>query len=314
MSFEKMAKIKIRTFRFLLIIWHYIISVRAEGPSADYCFLQCKDRVDSIHKVCKRLHRCNVNTNKCKEYNIDENFRKKILDLHNKARNELANGDVRGSYGNTGAKNMNALSYDLELEYFSSCVANDCKTLNKLDGCLNSQRFPAHASSAMIYNAKFGDSFWNDAMNDIKSSMNYIGSVNYIHGFNYEAASDDLSFYNLYWADAKYVGCTAILYKSSDKTGILQCTYAPVEYKEGSPVYKMATSTSEIASECREGKNKDYSSLCGVVQPIPKGKMWTLLNSTNDNNLSKKMYSISFFTITMVSLSLIFLLKYFINT
>ncbi|KAK9892715.1 hypothetical protein WA026_021577 [Henosepilachna vigintioctopunctata] len=67
--------------------------------------------------------------------------RQTMLDIFNDARNAVANGTKKFDFGNTGAKRMNALSYDMELEYLVTCHLNQCDSKYRLEGCHDSSCF-----------------------------------------------------------------------------------------------------------------------------------------------------------------------------
>lgn len=81
-------------------------------------------------------------------------------------------------------------------------------------------------------------------------------------------------FTQLIWANTKYIGCARVRYGKDNKQSQLICNYGPAGNVIGQSLYKMAGDSSQIASECKGGKNSEFSSLCGAIAPIPTEKGW----------------------------------------
>ncbi|KAK9892340.1 hypothetical protein WA026_019794 [Henosepilachna vigintioctopunctata] len=266
-----------------------ILVVHVIAP-ADYCFIKCANNLSDIHVICKRLHSCTVPKH-CKEYEANKNWRQLMLNIVNDARNGVANGSKKFNYDNTGAKNMHALSYDMELEYLITCYLNQCRR-PRLGGCLDSVKFPAHHGTVEFRGADFGQALWNrviESFDDYTISHTTSNVVLYHHFYH--------NWCSLYFWEARLVGCASIIVEGF---AAVSCTFGPVHISVPGdvPVYRIAKYPGEIASECEEGRNKKYPALCGNIDEVPAGKMWSRLNITNTS--SKNEFRSNIFNIIMI--------------
>ncbi|KAK9891669.1 hypothetical protein WA026_015636 [Henosepilachna vigintioctopunctata] len=264
----------------LFTLCNIIVFVIAAGPKVDYCFVQCTNSYANVHLVCQRLHSC-PKPKQCVEYQAKKSWRQHMLNLLNDVRNAAANGSAKLGFENTGAKNMNALSYDMELEYIVTCYINQCNVAFML-GCLDSVRFPAYDIFAGSRGLEFDNNLWNSL---IWNSETTKYSFRQSHGaVVYEIRNNVWN--TLYFWEVQYVGCAA-----AKKNGItwIQCLFGPMHYKVGGEVYKVAKHPGEIASQCEDGRNKRYPALCGKIDDVPSGEMWTHLKITpsSSNNICK---------------------------
>ncbi|KAK9892774.1 hypothetical protein WA026_021965 [Henosepilachna vigintioctopunctata] len=265
-----MNKISRDILKFLFVVEYLTIPVLTNGPRTDYCFVECQRERNLTHTVCKRLHECGP-IKGCIAIESDENFRSHILHQHNEIRNSIANGSEKGPYGNTGAKNMFALSYDIELEYIAACSVNLCAGPHD-DWCNDSERFPVGKNQVLGKNVN-----WTvRAVPEFYKRIVYFTDADEIN--EYKPVRPDLryieSFLRLVWAETRFVGCARSRRDTEDGESMLACLYGPAFYIKGRPVYKMAKMPFEIASECETGRNKEYSALCGNINTVPKDISW----------------------------------------
>ncbi|KAK9891668.1 hypothetical protein WA026_015635 [Henosepilachna vigintioctopunctata] len=263
----------------LFTLCNIIVFVIAGGPKVDYCFVQCTNSYANVHLVCQRLHSC-PKPKQCVEYQAKKSWRQHMLNLLNDVRNAAANGSTKLGFGNTGAKNMHALTYDMELEYIGTCYLNQCGP-SRL-GCLDSVRFPAYTMSAGTRGLEFDNNLWNSLIwnsGTLKYSFRKKNNAVLYENKNYV-------WNTLYFWEAQYVGCAAA--KKKGITWIL-CLFGPMHYKVGGEVFKVAKHSGEIASQCEDGRNKKYPALCGKIGDVPAGEMWTHLKITasSSNNVCK---------------------------
>ncbi|KAK9892778.1 hypothetical protein WA026_021969 [Henosepilachna vigintioctopunctata] len=261
-------------FILLFIVYENIITLEgaSKGPTSNYCNIRCKESPNAKHEVCARSYKCNSQKN-CTEIEADDKFRKAVLSAHNDARNRIADGTLKsGRFPNSGAKNMHVLSYDLELEYITSCAINTCKTL-QYNACYDSERFTVGINFDIVY-TKDMSFLWSSAIENFKNQIGNVRSSRYIEEYEFDEDGFRESFIRLAWAETKYIGCSAVMDKSGKTGGIFACSYAPANYRKGSSVYSLAKSSNEIASECKDGKNKKYHALCGQIESTPSDLMW----------------------------------------
>lgn len=82
----------------------------------------------SASLVCG-LKNCNPRGKGCSEIHPDKIFRQTMINFHNHVRNEVAGGKdpVNIKHKLEAAADMNAVSYDLLLEYLSICHVHQCR-------------------------------------------------------------------------------------------------------------------------------------------------------------------------------------------
>ncbi|XP_044763287.1 venom allergen 5-like [Coccinella septempunctata] len=275
---------KLKSVPIVLLVLLSLSALVSSGPSFNYCSLKCRG---DIHTVCARRHRCGP-VSGCNPIEPTVEFREFMVKEHNELRNKIASGSDGSQYSNKGAKNMNAVSYDLELEYIAQCWANVCHTLEH-DKCRNSKRFPCGQN---IY--------WGSNSNETKDAVRaWYGEIQYMTN---PAWIDKLArpgepnaypndkkmrghFTQVVWAKTKYIGCARVRYGKNNIESQLICNYGPAGNFVGESIYKMAGDHSQIASECKDGKNSEYGSLCGRIEPVPTEKGWARAEKSASNSL-----------------------------
>lgn len=270
MSFDvrKFAKSsKKQCLLFLLLLFH--LTVVTCGPTTNYCTITCRREK---HTVCKRRHNCSP-VKGCQYIEPTVEFRELMVKQHNELRNKIASGGDGSQYGNKGAKNMNAVSYDMEMEYIAQCWANTCRTLEH-DKCRSSKRFSCGQN---IY----WGSNTNETTHGVQAWYNeiqYMTNPAWIDKLDPNSYPNDKKqrghFTQLIWADNKYIGCARVRYGKDHRQTQLICNYGPAGNVLGQSIYKMAGDSSQIATQCKGGRNSEYSSLCGKIEPIPTEKCW----------------------------------------
>ncbi|KAG5886661.1 hypothetical protein JTB14_009479 [Gonioctena quinquepunctata] len=219
--------------------------------------------------VCERGGQCNSIEN-CTMINLDEKFRRLVLEEHNKIRNNVAQGqETRG--GNGEAANMMVLSYDLALEYTAACKANQCG--GGFDDCRRTKNYTAGQNMDTSYTTVISES--DDEKQIQRSIQNWYGGVVLTSEDVIKAFSIDIyiEYTQLVWAETTRIGCA----RSNDAyTYYLVCNYGNAGNIPGSPVYEKG----EACSKCPPGvfRSDKYKALCGKIEdseltspPLSKG-------------------------------------------
>ncbi|KAL3270760.1 hypothetical protein HHI36_021285 [Cryptolaemus montrouzieri] len=259
--------------RHIFFIFAYAIPQFLSKTDTDYCKLPCNKE---IHTVCYRKHKCGL-VKGCESIKQNLAFREHMLHAHNDVRNQIASGEEKGSYGNTGATNMLALSYDLELEYIASCWAHMCKTLEH-DKCRSTKRWSAGQNIFWGYNANETEAAVKGWFGEIKDFTDAKWLEKLSRPGDPGGYPNDQKqrghFTQVVWAATQYIGCARVRYGKDNKETQLICNYGPAGNVLGASIYKMAADESEIASECGGDKNDVYTSLCGSIEPVPSDEPW----------------------------------------
>nr|XP_023024173.1 venom allergen 5-like [Leptinotarsa decemlineata] len=246
----------------------FIVIVAASDNK--YCQFSCNG---SAHTVCNReKEKCDAGPlcgSEFKYIELTDDDRQFILDLHNNLRNEIASGQ----HLSPPAANMNALSYNKELEFIAHCWANACngKPL-KHDVCRRTAEYNYVGQNLGWWSSTSSDF---DLRSGIKKSiMNWFNEVaNFDPAVTNSFASGKKTighYTQLVWADTLEIGCGVSFYIKQregrrwyDK--ILACNYGPGGNYLGQPVYKIG----KPASKCSKRKpNKKYTALCGKDIPL----------------------------------------------
>ncbi|EEZ99142.2 CRISP/Allergen/PR-1-like Protein [Tribolium castaneum] len=223
------------------------------------------------------------------------NFRKLLLDLHNEARNNVASGkETRGEL--TSASNMMAVSYSLELEYFARCYMRNRFTGRLEPGNCRVMSNGRKAGQCVIGSkGKQTDLSWvKKAFEQWMGQIQYIRK-RYIDSYSLPSGGDGENgdFIEIMWAAVNEIGCARIYAKDIKKlkyimpyeTGLI-CNYGITISEDqnlspnepGRPVFKRG----KPCSECPEFTkcNKEYTSLCGEIAPLPTGPAYDFDNTS----------------------------------
>ncbi|CAG9859098.1 unnamed protein product [Phyllotreta striolata] len=280
----------IRTNRFGSLLLLALGLLGNLGPSLAgrhpnyFCDLPCKNVLGSyfMNTACQRQNVMCQGGQKCGEefkvVALNDTDRQYMLDIHNYLRNKVAMGrETRGSQPT--AANMNALSYNKELEFMAQCWINECHKESILvhDKCRRTAEFSwvgqnlAYVGStdpsqldklSMIKKMILG---WYDEVAEFSSSW-----VN-----KHEERDAMIGHYTqLVWADTKEIGCAMSYFAHHDGTYKwynlkLACNYGPGGNYLGQPVYKIGKTGSKCAGK---KTNKRFPGLCGVDVPINRTK------------------------------------------
>lgn len=221
-----------------------------------FCSTVCK----ATHPVCARNGKCGA-VRDCTHLPLTPEFRQTVLDTHNELRNKIATGSDKRA-GNSAASNMNALSYDVELEFIAQCWINKCKFGH--DKCRATQKNPDQRAGQNLA----AGTMEPDALSTVKELINSwyedeieVGNAQVIDSFKSISKNGKAygHFSQVVWAKTTHVGCG---YSYKKKTDML---YLLCNYNDGNllkaPIYKRG----DPCSGCTGGKscNAKYSGLCG---------------------------------------------------
>lgn len=245
---------------------------------------RCKDE---INIVCINTD-CNPRGKNCYENAPNKKFRQTMVKLHNTVRNEVAGGKdpVNLEHGLESAANMNAVSYDLRLEYLAICHVHGCE-LNH-DKC---RAFPGYRSPgqnlAFTGSSKSGSDTYTFTSEDYYNLGNkwYLKERNltnmkpYLNSFPMNIGQVG-HLTQMIWANLIRIGCASAIERgytvSQQKQNYefetlhLTCNYM-TSVKDfggntiGEPIYEVGPPV----SKCPDGTaaNQEFSNLCGKVDP-----------------------------------------------
>nr|XP_008192491.2 PREDICTED: CRISP/Allergen/PR-1 [Tribolium castaneum] len=249
-----------------------------------YCLTPSKKKV--VHTSCN----CAAGEGREEiEMNKYPEFRRIVLEEHNKLRNKIASGlDTRN--GASSAANMMALSYDLELEYMTRCYLR-----SRFNGYHDTCRLLSNGRNAgqniagqnlKNYSMKLVKKFINDWYEEIKYLQpDVIDSFRLLEeNEKTDEDSEIAHFTALVWAESNKVGCARLYTKDPRKLKYmydesfrqtLLCNYG-ITILEGSiaevnaitrPVYQRG----KPCSQCPENFkcNTKYPALCGEIESVP---------------------------------------------
>lgn len=235
--------------RSILILLCILINTKCN----DYCDQPCGKE----HTLCKRnaefcglSTKCPANT-EIQKYSDSE--RKEILDRHNTLRNNLALGlDTRGN--NSKAADMNALYYDLELEFIAQCWTNTC-------------HYGHDTCRSTIVNKEVGQNIYH-GVNDntliekaVESWYEEIVSSrkSYVDKHVPAARIKCGAFTQLVWAKTIGIGCGRTII---EKNAIVVCNYGPSGNIAGEETYTRGDPCSKCVKNIT--CHKKYKGLCGL--------------------------------------------------
>ncbi|KAL7641609.1 UNVERIFIED_CONTAM: hypothetical protein RMT77_007482 [Armadillidium vulgare] len=214
---------------------------------------------------------------------ITESEIEKVLDYHNKYRNELALGRVTGGGGKSypKASNMEELIWDSELANVAAGMVKKCTFEHHCPGdpsCIRTDRFKAvgenifsqwstesleemvkqttieKAPHAWFFDEK---DFYDPAdIPKFNADKNSLGKSNKDHGH----------FTQMIWWNVRRVGCAKIGFKSSKPKFksqiIITCHYGPAGNYIGSTIYEKGEPCTKCSGQGRTCSTK-YKGLCG---------------------------------------------------
>lgn len=238
----------------LLFTTIFIFSVMFQPSTSDIYEEYCKISEKSI--VCLRKDaNCSPDSETCgeiKNSQMSPDDRNEALTIHNELRQRRATG--KDARQDDIAANMNALSYNLQLEFAAQCFANSCGQ-NK-DPSPECPGFTTVGQNFYYGEAKAMKKVIEDWYDEIE--MYKSGSI-------FELVPEAQHYTQLIWAKTSQLGCGKTLFKENM---VFVCFYSPAGnvgdeiFIDGKP-----------ASKCPKGmkKNKSYKGLCGVAQINAEG-------------------------------------------
>ncbi|XP_028130843.2 venom allergen 5-like [Diabrotica virgifera virgifera] len=246
-----------RSVAFLLLFF----VLHTAKTDYDWCQYKCKK---GIHTLCERQkYDCGAGP-ACKNFqamymtNEDRQF---IIDLHNQLRNRVALGhETIGPQ--PSATNMQAMSYNTDLEYIAQCHTNEC--VYHHDTCRSTSQWDWVGQSIMQ------EQFIGQTIT-IREMINST-----IHGWydevkiyppewakSFDTHGKKVGHYTqIVWADTNHVGCGITKYLEDGwETWYMACNYGPGGNAGAKPLYEQGPPASNCGGLPR---NPKYPGLCGT--------------------------------------------------
>ncbi|CAH2010497.1 unnamed protein product [Acanthoscelides obtectus] len=231
-----------------------------------YCGLGCNDEV---HTVCLRRNQscgpdpeCGAEFRKVK---FSEPEKKFILDIHNHLRNYVANGIERRGTGQPPASNINALTYNEELEFIAQCWVNRCRRELAHDKCRKTSTFPLVGQNLASVSTTSRNI---DIVKEVRRMIT--GWYEEVTMFNSTDIKDIKPdgrvghYLQLVWANTRMVGCAASTWTTVEgrtkwRHLMFACNYGPAGNILNTAVYEVG----KPGAKCLAGKRHPmYRSLC----------------------------------------------------
>lgn len=255
-----------------LILLRLVFSQKSESWDP-HCTDKWPNCGEIVNTACE-YPSCDPRVEKCMELPPDAEFRQMVLDTHNELREQIASGRENRS-GIVAAANMNALSYDLNLEFTAICHVNGCLMVH--DECRRVKGYyyvGQNLSKRKVINTV------PLTQEDYDEIMNLEGFRSLIVHWYAEIEKDDYSdlidnltrfrevtghFTGMISSGTTHVGCATALHRPNDTefTMHLTCHYGPSGNIKYAPIYKRGPP----CSKCPNGTscNDKYHSLCGKI-------------------------------------------------
>ncbi|XP_056639135.1 venom allergen 5.02-like [Diorhabda sublineata] len=224
------------------------------AENIDYCQLSC----DGISNTACDRKQLNCGPGSACGYNvktipIDRN---NITNLHNFYRSKVATGNEKRKK-QPSAANMNAVTYNTELEHVAQCWANACTFAH--DHCRRIKNYKYVGQNVAIL-------YTTASSVDVKAVIagmvkDWYDEVAYFNpaGVNYFAPSSAGHYTQMVWANTKEIGCGMTYYRKGWNHYLLVCNYGPGGNIIGMPMYEIGPP----ASRCqRRSRHKNYAGLC----------------------------------------------------
>ena len=181
-----------------------------------------------------------------------------ILNLHNKLRARVANGEESGQ---PKAANMNKLIWSDELAKIAQRWADQCPSHHDVNR--KSPDFPSEPGQNLADSWSSVNSFDYNLADRIQSWYEEVKDwpASNVDSFTSSGATGTVGhFTQVVWADTRYIGCGAIYYKDTNPNvakypyrKTLVCNYYPAGNWLGRPVYI----TGDPGSKCASGKSEN---------------------------------------------------------
>ncbi|RZB40195.1 CAP domain containing protein [Asbolus verrucosus] len=269
----------IKIFIFL-ILFYWSQSEFNEKPfdptMFNYCDFSC---VEGPKKYNNSACNCVIKKNHTELLDEVVRFRRDILKQHNDLRDYLASGQEAHKHWPEAA-NMEALNYDLELEYVARCYAG--YFMVGRDKCRRTKNFFYSGQNIAGKNAKLNVNStvalvrgWYEEINNVDADEEI--KTKFINEFPYHYLKPAGQFTQLIWAKEKYVGCARVWNPSNPRASwrfTLICNYGGSfegANAKGKPIYQIGEKCSGCPGgmKCNNDYGGPYTALCGRINPIP---------------------------------------------
>ncbi|XP_044262960.1 venom allergen 5 2-like [Tribolium madens] len=267
-----------------IIFFAVFLCVNGEGKfdptKVDYCKLKC-NKLKSTGCDCKQRGTRSEILEKMIE------FRQLCVDYHNYWRNFLASGNETRGFAKPAA-NMVVMNYDMELEYLARCWGrglfngyhDKCRLMS--NGKRAGQNIAGvNVKDPSMNRVKIGIRVaWYDEVKDMQEDI--YEKLNSVEKYNIG------HFTAMCWWSANRVGCARIYTADTKKEKFIHpiyvtaliCNYCTKDLKG---VINLINGRMYIqgpaCTKCPEGEkynkcNKNFTSLCGELEPVPTEKEW----------------------------------------
>jgi len=256
-----------KLFVVTYLILHYTINRATAISYKDYCFydgnLPCVTE-------CARSKECGILDEILERLTDRDRFL--ILHLHNEIRNAYAGGNLPGY--SSKVKDINVLSYDMELEFFAQCFAKQCnpkkpRNQKSILGVPIGFTFTDVSTQAIINRIEYR--FFNQSLLKMIQPSLYISPLEkYPSVFKPSPSTED--FFQIIWPTTKYVGCAIIrtFMRNGAYNTAFTCAYAPAGNTPGFE-FRLDTAA-ERSSRYNRKLNEDYNHLIGDIRPINRSE------------------------------------------
>lgn len=214
---------KITVFTCIISQWFSI-------EATNYCYLPCGDVNHTSCESCGKQEECMDVL--YAEYHPDKFSKYKILQAHNRVRNNLAAGiNALGGYFKLSIAQMNYMNYDNELENLAFCWLRKCKM--SPDPCCRTFEYPNVKQNIFLisrHNCRYSSNIvraighWHNELRvsreiSRKCSEAYVGNEK-------NDSSCVLAFGQILYGNNSLVGCGMIRHPNCSQC-FLACNYAP---------------------------------------------------------------------------------------
>uniref|UniRef100_A0A646QDZ6 Cysteine-rich venom protein n=1 Tax=Hemiscolopendra marginata TaxID=943146 RepID=A0A646QDZ6_9MYRI len=184
------------------------------------------------------------------ERGVDDKMKAKLLDLHNKFRQKVANGQQPNQ---PSASNMKEVHWDDEIATKAQQIVERCVFQHSTYEERKTSKYPIVGEN--IYMGSYANpldtamNMWFDEVKDVNPSV--------LQRFNFNGPKVIGHYTQLVWAETEAIGC-GYMKKADDGQAYVFCQYAPGGNYQDQSVYKQGPP----ASACPSGKSSKYPGLC----------------------------------------------------
>lgn len=228
----------------------------------DWCNVKCwTGSYNILNTVCRRKP-CKKSTHHCpdnaKDVSIRSSHGEGIHKLINDFRDTLAYNFKSKFKLKTTIANLNKFVWSKELAFSARCWARYCPTHK--DTCTISPSFETVSQSIFIQNSHMSiEDFLEEAVSqwttEILPNLKQNQTIPdvYLEEFGYYP-----DFFQVVWADTKYLGCAAT---SFDEKMVLVCNFSPAGNIPGKQIFRHGPA----GSECKK-TDEEFKGLCQVEE------------------------------------------------